>query len=457
MVVCAVALGLLAPGSAAAAPTNGMIVYRSEPDEGEGEVRAVSPDGSVDLPLFSTPSRGGDKMKFSPDGNAFLYRRFAAGATFPDLWVATLDDAGERKVATGAGMGAWSPDSSRLVYTRYIKATNKMEFRTVNRDGTGDAPVSVEGYPCGEREFNIGVWWNQVTNRIMYFCGGGYQPALVAINPDGSDRQVVGQASDPSMDYPDLSPDGTTFVASSDENLIVYRWALGSVSYLTPQYDDRWDEWPQWSPDGARVVLQGGEFGRVGTIAAGGGAIVPVGAAAGQTLAWQPCVAGVTLTCRPKTLVTGEVTAQPTATPTPTATATPVATATPAATPVPAGPGPDEFRPSVALAKQAGDRLQFRVGCHASSPKPCAAAIEVRSTKAISTTGKKKSRLLVARGSATVAAGQSKTVKLKLSKATLKALRKLRKLPVTITATTTRADGTKLTASAKVTLKRPRK
>lgn len=447
---CAIALGLLAPGSANAAPENGMIVYA---EQESGEIRAISPNGTGDLPLFST-RRGGDKLKFSPNGNALLYRRFADGARFPDLWVATLDDAGERMVAVGAGMGAWSPDSTRLVYSRYIPATDQMEFRTVNVDGTGDAPVSVEDYPCAEREFNIGVWWNQVTNRIMYFCGGGFQPALVAINPDGSDRQVVGAASDPPMDYADLSPDGTAFVASSDDDLITHRWASGATSFLTTDHDATWEQWPQWSPDGARVVLEGG-LGRVVTMPAGGGAMAGVGSAFGQTLAWQPCVAGVTITCQPRTLQTGEITAQPTATPIP--TATPVATATPIATATPTGPGPNELKPSVARAKQVGEKLQFQVGCHASSTKPCQLAIAVRTTKAIATTGKKKAKVLVSRGTATVAAGKTKTVKLKLSKAGVKAVKKLRKLPVTITVSTTGSDGTKRTATSKVTLKRPRK
>jgi hypothetical protein len=123
-------------------------------------------------------------------------------------------------------------------------------------------------------------------------------------------------------------------------------------------------------------------------------------------------------------------------------------------------PGTFEEAPVFAkrAAKQDGKAaFKVKVGCDDRSITPCGVAVTAKTANAVTAAAKKAKKLVVARAKATIAPGKTKTVKLKLSKAGRKVLKRTGKLALRITASSTRSDGSKRTANTKLTMRAPRK
>jgi hypothetical protein len=168
----------------------------------------------------------------------------------------------------------------------------------VDADGTDDALVRSEpdGDGCAYREFNEGLWWLP-DGRLLYLC----LDDIVTINPDGTGRTVQGNIPDDhtTMYDADLSPDGTRFAGPWGEGDVnVWNWTTGGTSQLTT--DEELREWMTWSPDGTKILYAKGASTM--TIPAGGGGETVLSSDGGYQYAWQPCVAGTTVTCSAKTL-----------------------------------------------------------------------------------------------------------------------------------------------------------
>ena len=79
-----------------------------------------------------------DRPVYSPDGNAVAVRSWPEGHPRPDVAVARLDvNDGVHVVAADGALPAFSPNSKRIAYARYIPATDDMQIRVVDADGTG--------------------------------------------------------------------------------------------------------------------------------------------------------------------------------------------------------------------------------------------------------------------------------------------------------------------------------
>jgi hypothetical protein len=463
----AVLVGLMAGAESAAAATgNGMIAANGI---------VMRADGSGVVPLFE-PAAAFVHPKFSPDGNSVLFNDWPAVQPQPSLKTASLvrNDGVRQAAGVGAGDAAWSPDSQRIVYAKYIDVpggTDRVEIHTVSPDGSGDALLITESYSCVYPGWAGGIFWNQVTDRIMYVCGNGTDLLVTSIKPDGTDRQSHGaipespSTEDGYFNHIDLSPDGTKFAGTWSDEISAWDWHGGTPTKITT--DGLWTDtccsetWASWAPDGTKLVYADDRapWG-LSIVSASGGPETPIGLAGEEPTVddWQPCVTGVTVTCEPITLKSTPVRAPADGGGGGDDATTPVPT--PAPTPTPASPGPGPFdnapRFKRGAAKQDGaNGIAVKVGCDARSVVPCAVTVEVSTVKAVAAA--KKRKLIVGRRSVTVAPGATKKVRIKLSSKARKVLKRKRKLALNVLATARRSDGQKVTARTKVTIRAKKK
>ena len=447
-IIAAVA-GLAAmPAAASAAVGNGMIAYGD--DTG---MQVMNANGTGSVPLFSPDA--GARPVWSPDGNSVAVWSWPDGNPRPGFAVARLDVNDGLHVVTSDGvLPAFSPDSKRIAYARYIPAGGDAQIRVVNADGTGDKPVILEtGSGCAYREFNEGLWWLP-DGRLLYMCG----PGPVTINPDGSGRTAHGEVPDDGIMYDaDLSPDGTRFAGPVGEGDVgVWNWTTGATGKLTTDEAPR--DWMTWSPDGTKILYEG--MGGTMTIPAAGGSESALAAGVfGYQYAWQPCVTGVTVTCTAKTL-NGTLVGAPGGGDDPPPTGGDPGGGS---TPPPPPPPPRAFtafdaKPAFArgAAKQTGAKtIAVKVGCDAKSAEPCAIALTARTAKAVAS--KKKRKLTVAKASVTVAPGKTRKVTLRLTAKARKVLKRQKTLKLIIAATARRSDGKAVVTTTTVKLKAPKK
>ena len=176
-----------------------------------------------------------------------------------------MSAAGANPVQLTEGTGsaaapAWSPDGSRIVFSRaHCTAFCEeffMELRTVNSNGTGEAEILESGFTLEPR-------WSPDGTEIALGYGFAHgTPWIAAVAPDGSNLRNL-TSGDNCFDYaPDWSPDGTRLVFEGDNALFtINRDGTGRSRPCFPAGAFAGDA-PVWSPDGAKIafVHQGAPF-----------------------------------------------------------------------------------------------------------------------------------------------------------------------------------------------------
>src|SRR3954454_676036 len=343
---------LVAPAAAHATwpGGNGMIAVRC------AGICTMNPDGSGARMLpggEGTPS-------FSPDGNWIVHTRSEPDAfPFTDLWVMRSDGSDARRLTTEHGYDdepSWPPDATRIVFhsTRDLARTS---IWSMAADGSDVRPIVTgdmyDSWPTYNRDGSRLL----VARGVYSVPSWGFTPSahILSLAPDGSDPRPLTEPG-AGAGRPDVSPDGARVVISSGRNIVscshdseqLFTFALDGSdqrAVFSPATASSELIQPVWSPDGRSILAttppatRGGIF----VLTAAGGAPVEItpGLPAGlfgwsQTYqaSWQPCIAGVTRSCRsepPASTGTG------TGTGTATGTGTPY-TSTPAGTPDNAGP-----------------------------------------------------------------------------------------------------------------------
>src|SRR5437879_2987739 len=89
---------------------------------------------------------------------------------------------------------SWSPDGTRLLYTRNEMPGSRVY--TIGLDGSAPRPLTPSG------GFDFGPAWSPDGTKIAFSA-----PALVVMNADGSDRRQLTQIG---TESPSWSPDGTS-------------------------------------------------------------------------------------------------------------------------------------------------------------------------------------------------------------------------------------------------------
>jgi Tol biopolymer transport system component len=267
--LCCAFVLLCAPARAA---SNGQLVAIARTPSGDRLI-ALNPDGTGVRTLLS-----GERLSspgWSPDGNRIAVvegHRVLVLDPFSGQTRTVLDE-------DGVAAPTWAPDSKRLALLR------GPDVLTIGADGSNPSPILVPFF--GQISW---LAWSPDGARLAYGTSG----MLRTIGIGGDDDEPLVTATE--LGDPAWSPDGKRIAYRDDSRLRVVPVSGGDPVDLTRTGGAE----PDWSPDGREVVYSFGAALRATGVDGGATRSIAVPTDPQSMLAepdWQPCVAGVTVSC----------------------------------------------------------------------------------------------------------------------------------------------------------------
>ncbi|MBA3864786.1 MAG: PD40 domain-containing protein [Solirubrobacterales bacterium] len=218
-------------------------IFVMRPDSGEASNLAVQ------VTHYTEPTGGITDLAWSRDGTRIAFAHKISYPADYGVFTAAADgsSATPRTIAAEGEHPTWAPDGLRLAYSK------GQQVYLVNSDGTGTAPL-----PGG-------------TGHSPNWSPDGVQIAFDQINPEQHDpfvdlRMVAGGCGASPVSVPlsysqfsfaEWSPDGSklAYRADNDGNLSVIGRYGGAATPLATATGVAMPTPPSWSPDGLRVVF----------------------------------------------------------------------------------------------------------------------------------------------------------------------------------------------------------
>ncbi len=240
---------------------NGEIVYLSRtPPNGDWLIFVMKADGTNKRLLCDSlvachrPAVSNDGMKV-----AFITKT-------GNFYVIDLNGQNLKRMAVGPGLllSAWSPDDSRIAFSRFDSQAGYANIYTIHADGTNERQLTT----------NSGVLASFTPdNKSILYCGGnGTSYAIWKMNIDGSNKQLLTPAGI-SFTAPLPSPNGELIamqsVTQKGSQIYVMRsdgsqlkqltFSLNPWNQYSPEYEN--NDNAVWSPDSKKLVYECRENG----------------------------------------------------------------------------------------------------------------------------------------------------------------------------------------------------
>ena len=237
----------------------------------------IGADGSNAHEVDTNVERGWG-YDWSPDGAFLAYAALAAGFGPADIWVLDVGTGQRVNVTTtpdsGEFMPSWSPDGTRIVFTR------DGDVWAMDADG-GDAAPLTQG-----EAFDTSPEWAPVGDLVAYerLVEDGATWTLNVVGAGGGPSLALADVSD-ELFTKSWSPDGREIAyVSPSEELRVVDVATGATAPLAA---DAYA--PSWAPSGDRIAF--GSSGDLWVVARGDGStaqVVDGGAPLYSKFSWSP-------------------------------------------------------------------------------------------------------------------------------------------------------------------------
>jgi Tol biopolymer transport system component len=264
------ALLISAPAHAAFSGKNGKIAFAG--------IYSINPDGTG---LVSLTNSFDVQPAWSPDGTKLAFTRVTSVFGDGDIYLVNADGSGEinltRSPDVGEGNPAWSPDGQSIAFD------SSGDIYRLNTDGTNrenltNTPELLEAYPA----------WSPDGTQIAFSREVGFRWDIYTMHADGSGdplRLTAGFG-------PNWSPDGSKIAFENFVGLTTINAGGGGEAQITSVVDpDNYDKTPAWSPDGTKIVfdrgLGGGRDQYLYTINSDGSGATEISSYSGDP-DWQP-------------------------------------------------------------------------------------------------------------------------------------------------------------------------
>jgi Tol biopolymer transport system component len=257
-----VALGLVLAGLTVVAPAwasfpgeNGRIVFQSN-RAGSPELYSMNED-ATDIRRLTWNNVPDQVPRVSPDGSRIVFARTVAGID-QDIWIMNADGTGERRLTSGPArddLPVFTEDGERVVFQRVAgPATCPCELRIVGADGAGERVVQTGPGDAANADVSS-------SGKLAFVGNRDGTRSVYVTNLRGGPVKRVTEGPAAFGDFrPRWSPRANDLVFMRNE-----LGSLSSVDIWTVHQDgtalrrltttERVEEYPQWSPDGERIVF----------------------------------------------------------------------------------------------------------------------------------------------------------------------------------------------------------
>jgi Tol biopolymer transport system component len=237
----------------------GVIAYSKQPGPGSGvhEIFTINADGTGDRKLIDAPL-GLNHQAWAPTAERLVAVGYVSESTW-SLYGFRSDGSGLLRLTHTSGVWdtepAWSPDGSRIAFTRMYPSRNgRSELWLMNADGTDQHALGVEGF---------GARWSPDGTQFVFASNKGGNWELYVCAADGTNESRLTTTPADEMS-PVWSPAGAeiafTSNADGDHEIVVMASDGSHRRRLTDNVSD--EHYPAWSPDGSLIAFQSDLPGR---------------------------------------------------------------------------------------------------------------------------------------------------------------------------------------------------